>query len=194
MKSETFHHGNLRAALIEAARAVMEETSSSDLSLRDLARRVGVSPMAAYRHFADKEALLRAVADGGFGELVRGMEAALAVGGDPLAQVLEMGRAYVAFARAHPAMFDLMFAAPVPGLGASPDNGTKAFGLLQGAVAACSPPGTSLDRVAAATIRLWSVVHGYSRLALDGRLVASSTTPAFLDEVILPVVETLKRP
>jgi AcrR family transcriptional regulator len=194
MKAETFHHGNLRAALIEAARAVMEETSSSDLSLRDLARRVGVSPMAAYRHFTDKEDLLRAVADLGFADLVQRMEAAQKTHAEPLARVAEMCRAYLAFAQGHPAMFDLMFAAPVLKRGLTPDNCTRAFGSLQSAVAACPAPGTDPGAVAAATIRLWSLVHGYSCLVLAGRLVESSTTPAFLDAVILPVIETLRWP
>ena len=193
MKAEAFHHGNLRAALIEAARAAMEEIPSSDLSLRDLSRRVGVSPMAAYRHFADKDALLRAVADLGFADLLQGMEAALTTPTEPFARVAAMGRAYVAFAKAHPAMFDLMFAAPVLASGPIPDTGVKAFGALQSAVAACADPGTEPGETAAATIRLWSVVHGYSRLALAGRLVEASMTPAFLDAVLLPVIATLRR-
>lgn len=186
MKNEAFHHGNLRAALMAEARGVLAETGRSDVSLRDLARRVGVSPMATYRHFADKDALLAAVAEGGFAELADALEAVGAAAAP--ACVLAMGRAYVAFARAEPALYHLMFAERFGQAPADQPNAGRAFGQLQSAIVACNPAAD-----AAATIRLWSVVHGYCSLLLAGRLVAGSMTVEFLDDVLAPVIQTLQR-
>src|SRR5437016_7879863 len=96
----TYHHGNLRTALLRAAGERLEKQGITALSLREAARRVGVSHNAPYRHFADRETLLAALAAQGFDEL------AAAVASGPPAR---MGEAYVSFALEHPQRFRLMF-------------------------------------------------------------------------------------
>jgi AcrR family transcriptional regulator len=108
-----YHHGNLRAALLAQAEEVIRREGVGALSLRDLARAVGVSHAAPRRHFADKQALLDALAVEGFDRLGHELDAALAgrSGAPFAARVQAMVRAYVAFAAGRPALLDVMFAA-----------------------------------------------------------------------------------
>jgi AcrR family transcriptional regulator len=106
--TRSYHHGNLRAALLEAAERSL---GRGDLSLRELAREVGVSHAAPRRHFADKQALLDALAEDGFERLGRRLDEAMAAAGDSLGEQLgAFARAYVRFATEHGALLDLMFA------------------------------------------------------------------------------------
>jgi len=104
-----YHHGNLRVALLESAEQTLNE--GGELSLRELARQVGVSHAAPRRHFADKQALLDALAEDGFERLGDDLRSALAAA-DPSfeARLLAFGRAYVRFATEHAALLELMFA------------------------------------------------------------------------------------
>ena len=104
-----YHHGNLRAALLESAEQTLNE--GGELSLRELARQVGVSHAAPRRHFAGKQALLDALAEDGFERLGNDLRSSLAAA-DPSfdARLLAFGRAYVRFATEHAALLELMFA------------------------------------------------------------------------------------
>ena len=105
-----FHHGDLRNALITAAKDIVERKGVEAFSLREAARNVGVSANAAYHHFKDKDALLGAVASDGFAELAMQRERARAkVGADPWKQLSAGAKVYVQFAEARPKLFDLMF-------------------------------------------------------------------------------------
>src|SRR4051794_25503289 len=108
VSSRTYHHGNLRAALLAAAEKALAE--GGELSLRAAAREVGVSHAAPRRHFADKQALLDALAEDGFNRLGAVLETAVSGGQDFHARLLAFARAYVAFAIEHAALLDLMFA------------------------------------------------------------------------------------
>lgn len=101
----TYHHGELRPALLRAAAKILESEGREAISLRDLARRAGVSHAAPYRHFADREALFAALAEEGFALLAAELE-----GKPRQAQAV----AYVRFALANPGRFRLMFTRPVP--------------------------------------------------------------------------------
>src|SRR5688572_9314104 len=104
-----YHHGNLRQALVEAGLAHLESAEHGEISLRDLARQVGVSANAVCRQFADKEAVLAALAAEGFRRL-RAAQTAAETSNRDAADVLQAaGRGYVAFARANPALYRLMF-------------------------------------------------------------------------------------
>lgn len=106
-----YHHGNLREALLAAGERALETTGAADLSLRELAREVGVSHAAPRRHFADRQALLDALALNGFEQLGAALDAALAgAGEDFAARLLALARAYVGFATTRPALIELMFA------------------------------------------------------------------------------------
>lgn len=163
-----YHHGDLRSALVDAGLAVLAEAGEpAALSLREAARRVGVSAMAPYRHFADKEALLAAIAAVGFERLAAAQKAS----GDapsPAAALKAQGVAYVAFALENPALFRLMFGAGAPSkanleLGAA---ARASFGHLIAAVANVPSRADQTDRV----LGYWSLVHGLAMLALDGHL------------------------
>ena len=119
--------------------------------------------MAPYRHFSDKGALLRAVAEHGFDLLRRNLEEAdgLATGREAL---IEQGLAYVAFAERHPALFRLMFADHCAS-GAAGELGASAYDVLARRVSVVAP-----DDPIPATLACWAIVHGLATLSLDGRI------------------------
>jgi AcrR family transcriptional regulator len=132
-----YHHGNLREALLDAGERALESGGATNLSLRELARAVGVSHAAPRRHFADKQALLDALALAGFERLGTSLDAAAAGGDDFPARLLSLARAYVGFATAHPALIELMFASKHEA-GAPPElarAGERAFAPALQAVA-----------------------------------------------------------
>lgn len=172
MTSKPYHHGNLASTLVELARALIESDGADALTVRMVAQRAGVSAAALYRHFADKDSLLRAVAASGFVSL--NARFAQARDGLPAREGLTaLGLAYVDFALAHPNLHQVMFGRHAP---ASPVDGAgMAFASLVEAVAACVPPDTPPPDVTAAAIALWSLVHGYATLRRDGQLAPPLT-------------------
>jgi AcrR family transcriptional regulator len=167
-----YHHGDLRAALIEAGVALLREVGPASLSLRAAAREAGVSAMAPYRHFADKNDLLAAVAAHGFGLFGAALAAAAqarAEAGDALSA---QGVAYVRFATAEPALFRLMFGPVIggeAGLEALKGAGAPAFEQLRAGVAAAMP-GLEPERREDFVLACWSIVHGLSCLLVDGKI------------------------
>ena len=149
---------HLRDTLLDHAIAMLEG-GEAEPGIRALARAAGVSAMAPYRHFADKAALLAAVAERGFAMLRAALAQADAHGSDA-ERLVAQGQAYVAFALAHPALFRTMFVcgAPAP---EQPD--APAFAILTQRVAALAPAA-----VPEATLGCWAIVHGLATLALDG--------------------------
>lgn len=178
---KAYHHGDLREALLTAALAILEEGGdAAALSLREAARRAGVSAMAPYRHFVDKDALLAAIATIGFeklGEALRAAEAAADGGDRPRTPLDAQGVAYVAFACRHPALFRLMFGAAAPAkTGGLADTAAQTFNVLADRVAQMVPPGVSADVALAA----WALVHGLAMLAVDGQLAHFGEAPEVL--------------
>src|ERR1700761_521374 len=111
MSERPYHHGNLRSALLDAAERTVRERGVGELSLRELARDVGVSHGAPRRHFPDRQALLDALAESGFERLGRELRAALDGAGDKFEERLHAtGAAYIRFATEDPALLELMFA------------------------------------------------------------------------------------
>src|SRR5579863_6646587 len=115
MRRRPYHHGNLREALLQGAVRVIAEVGPAAFTLREVARRAGVSHNAPYRHFRDKDALLAAVATEGYRELTRAMREAANLKSDPLEKLKQSGLAYVAFALRRPEHFTAMFDAPASG-------------------------------------------------------------------------------
>ncbi|GAA2772251.1 TetR/AcrR family transcriptional regulator [Streptomyces showdoensis] len=166
----SYHHGDLRAACLRAARELLEEDGGGALSLRAVARRAGVSATAPYRHFADREALVSAVAVQGYGELATCLTAAHPAPRAP-EDLAEIGVAYVRFALEHPAVFRAMFAEPCDPADAERAAATTAVReYVQGLVGDVFP---DADPEALAT-GVWAVVHGLAFLHLDGKLDAST--------------------
>ncbi len=148
------------------ARKLLERDGLEALTLRAAAREAGVSHMAPYRHFKDKDELLAAVAEQGFRELTAYMDGATASGGGRLAS----GVAYVSFALDNPALYRLMFGAGLASLATSPGllaAGAEAFQRCLDASGAGGPAAGD-DETPAAAIALWSAVHGLASLAIDG--------------------------
>lgn len=163
----TYHHGDLRAALLTAARNLLDEGGVPAVSLREVARRAGVTPAACYRHFADKEALLTALAVQGFEEFAHALKGASEGASEPFA---EMGIAYVAFAVQRPGMFRLMFGPAVADRSRSPELMAAIAGstrLFESGVKS-SKHVAPADPVGA--LRAWATVHGLATLAIDGML------------------------
>jgi AcrR family transcriptional regulator len=170
-----YHHGSLRDALIAAGMAALEGAGGLDISLRELARTVGVSPAAVYRHFPNKDALLGALARDGLVMLGSAQRAAYDAAGGGARGFVETGRAYVRFALAHPALFRLVFAHGDP----APDKSDPASQLLHDAtVELTGADGPDAERLA---LQAWSLGHGIAMLMLDKRLKADD---ALIDRLI----------
>ncbi len=184
-KKQRYHHGDLRPALIAAARTLVEESGVGAVSLRETARRVGVSAPATYRHFANKNALLAAVAAEGFRDLGAALAAASRSERDPLSA---MGMAYVRFALSRRGVFRLMFGpemakrASFPELKSAAD---QAFQWLQGGMQA---RGRVAQDSHLAAIAPWALVHGLAQLFLDGVL------PETQAEAITAAITASRRP
>ncbi|MBD2186248.1 TetR/AcrR family transcriptional regulator [Aerosakkonema funiforme] len=193
---KTYHHGDLRQALVDEAIALIAEKDVSSLSLREVARRIGVSHTASYRHFEDKEALLAAVAQEGFMGLTKALNTALAVAESHSLRRLEaIGVGYVQYAIAHPSHYRVMFGA----YRGNPDKyplleeaGKEAFGVLVNAIEAGQIAGTirSGESRQLAWVA-WSLVHGLAMLLMDGQLSLCNTKE--VESLATFVTETLVR-
>lgn len=154
---------SLRDRLVGHALALLE-AGERDVSLRAVARAAGVSAMAPYRHFADKSALMAAVAREGFLQLYQSALAADRSVPDPRGALVAQGMAYIAFARGHPALFRLMFADGA-GMVLSREDSGDAYDLLRRRAIEIAP-----SKADAVTLGCWGIVHGLATLALDGRI------------------------
>ncbi|TAL17808.1 MAG: TetR/AcrR family transcriptional regulator [Aquabacterium sp.] len=186
-EAPSYHHGNLRAALVEAGLAALESSGNSELSLRELARQVGVSSNAAYRHFADKEALLVALAAEGFRRFAASLGQAAMQEAWPGEAFRAAGLAYVRFARANPGLFRLMFGRFASGhRDADLDQASlQAFAGLQNLVASTSGLQPDDPRALQRAMLAWSVVHGLSHLAMDGQLDSFTDDVEAMIEAVL---------
>ncbi|UFN45066.1 TetR/AcrR family transcriptional regulator [Nocardioides okcheonensis] len=200
MTTARYHHGNLRAALVEAGVAAVRESGPDGVALRDLARRVGVSHNAAYRHFADRDELMGEIAGAGMAALgEEGRERLAGVGEtDPVLRarlrLRELGRGYVAFARRERGLFRVAFA-DHPSL-----EGTQAMDVEAEAASGESPFGqlvACLDEMEAAGFlassarpgaeyTCWAAVHGLAMLLLEGPLqrLPDDAAASIVEEVL----------
>lgn len=173
-----YHHGSLREALIDAGMAALEGASGLDLSLRELARKVGVSPTAVYRHFPNKDALLAALAHEGLVKLGNAQRAAYDAAGGGMDGFVATGRAYVRFALAHPALFRLVFAHGDPAHLPTNKSDPASQLLHDSTVELTGGDGAGADRLA---LQAWSLAHGIAMLMLDKRLPSDE---ALIDRLI----------
>jgi len=167
--------GELRARLIDEAGRILETQGLEAITLRAVAAAAGVSHMAPYRHFADKDSLLAAVAERGFRALSADMQAAAGAERDMPARLRAFGSAYLGFARRRPALYRLMFGPVLAGKPQSPafaQAGGEAFAYCADAVAAIlrQRGDVSETEPQALAIATWSLVHGLAMLLIDGRL------------------------
>ena len=177
-----YHHGHLRSALLDAALQLLTEQGLAGLTLRAVARQVGVSEAAPYHHFVSKAALVEALVVQSLQQLAEALqEAVLTTAGSPLDRLVEMGVAYVRFALEHRASFQILYRpelrqmsrlpSEADGMAHSPIDraGQAAYQVILDAIVACQQaeevvPGDPLPLVLTA----WATVHGLAQLLLDG--------------------------
>jgi AcrR family transcriptional regulator len=170
---DRYHHGDLRAALIRAADEILAEQGLEGFSLREAARRAGVSPAAPTHHFGGSAGLLSEVAALGFDALTAHLQ--VRADANPTRRLRTQAIGYVRFALAHPGRFQLMFRKDLvseehDGL---QQAAARALAQLEASIRAIRaiPRDRPLDAQArAALLAAWSLVHGFAHLALDGKL------------------------
>jgi AcrR family transcriptional regulator len=181
----TYHHGDLRASCMSAAMELLEEGDGAGLSLRAVARRAGVSPAAPYRHYADREALVSAVAARGYRELAERLAAAHPAPAT-LRQLTSAAVAYVQFALERPALFRIMFGEPCDRDNDERAAETAAVTLYLREIVGRVFPRADAEAIATA---IWALVHGLAFLHLDGKLDAS--TPSAVAGRVRAAIEAL---
>jgi AcrR family transcriptional regulator len=199
-KRASYHHGDLRAALLRAGEDLLGEAGTAGFSLREVARRVGVSHAAPAHHFGDAQGLLSTLATEGFRRLLAAMRLRQHdAGDDPGERLMASGLGYVDCARASPALFRLMFgderiAAPGPDLAQA---GDAAFQHLCSDVERLLGRSPSTDAVAMArVVAAWSLVHGFVTLLHSGHMPHVQALPpaqqeAFFRSALAPLLDPL---
>jgi AcrR family transcriptional regulator len=174
-----YHHGDLRQALVDASLQLIAQEGFGALTLREVARRAGVTHAAPYRHFADKEELLVAVAEEGFRAMAARMKERMARYRSPEERLRECGVAYVLFAVEHPAHFRVMFGPHFtkPLKPAPPGSEADSFGLLVSCLGEMQrAENLRSGELPELALQCWSLVHGLASLLVDGLLESSELT------------------
>jgi AcrR family transcriptional regulator len=197
-----YHHGDLRRVIVKAALEILRETQSLEFSLRELARRAGVSHNAPYKHFADKRELLAAISAAGFEMLTTRMASETARLSDPREQLFAMLRAYIDHGVENPALYSLMFGGYLGG----PDHSRPAIELVEAektkALLACVISTGGLGRaiphtrrnerkIAGAILACWSLVHGLTLLLADGLVGPKKKAGALGDSLVQGMLDGL---
>lgn len=199
MIKNAYHHGDLKNALIKAGAELLVEEGAKSLTLRKVAARVGVSHSAPYAHFPDKEALIAAITTEGFQQLYDRIEATLLATQDRPAELLmEVACAYVQFAQELPAYYKLMFSGVLEHEQAFPDfvRISKAnFQLLIDLVHRCQDSGVlPAGQADVLAVSVWSLVHGFTSLLLEGQIshtiLERHPLKELIQKVFAPVLES----
>ena len=169
-----YHHGNLKEALIEAAMRLVSEKGPAGFTFADAARAAGVSPAAPYRHFRDRDELLASLAQRGFEEFEQTLVAAWDEGRpDALTAFGRVGRAYLSFARTHPAYYSAMFESGLSndrdaGLATAGDRAFAVIKLAAERLVLLSPPEKVRPPALMVALHMWSLAHGIASLFSRG--------------------------
>ena len=197
-----YHHGDLRRAIVQAALEILRETQSLEFSLRELARRAGVSHNAPYKHFADKRELLTAISAAGFELLTKRMASESADFRSPREQLFAMLRAYIAHGVENPALYSLMFGGYLGG----PDRSRPASEMAEaekakrllaevivaGGLGRAIPDISRNERkIAGAILACWSLVHGLTLLLADGLVGPKKKSGALGDRLLQGMLDGL---
>ncbi len=193
-----YHHGNVPAAVVEAALELIEEQGVEAFTLREAARRIGVTHAAVYRHYADKRALLAAIAETGFHQLADGMERSVArVGDDPLLRLEAILVAYLRFALENQARYLVMFGPRLNADGKFPqleEAVMRALRALREPIDRGLREGLIAGRDARTVgFSAWSLSHGYAMLLLNGRIYTKGPKESekFFRELVRPLLAGL---
>jgi len=194
--AKPYHHGDLREEILCAARRLLEENNIASLSMRAVAKEVGVSHTAPYRHFKDKESLLAGVAGLGFGEMISQLSEAVELHpGDPASQLEEAGHRYMKLVMENPQCTQLMFGNILPCDDTYPDlveSGDSAFDSVKSII----EEGQSLGVFKAGDVELlaltaWSAIHGLSLLFISGHVEGAVSLPTDIRILTAAVTATI---
>ena len=190
--TDAYHHGDLREALLAAARDALQTTPPEEITLKALAMRLGVSQPAPYRHFASREALLQEVTAEGFRRFTLALREAerKAAPGTGMERSFQ---AYVRFGLENRGVYRLMFASQIR-RGCAPDHALAeaaagAFDVLLESVGAHAPP----ERTRAVAVWIWSTLHGVVMLESEGLLAGPTEGGLSTDEVLAELAEAVRR-
>jgi AcrR family transcriptional regulator len=171
--TKTVSKDDVRAGILQASLALMNEGGLGALSMREVARRAGVSHQAPYHYFADRETILAELAGEGFDQLNDYMVSALGHARDRVGRARAIGEAYVRFALNHPEVFKLMFRCEMCDLSRYPEAKAKAdraFNIVVEVVGASGTSANKSDPDLVPVIAAWSMAHGLATLLLEGKL------------------------
>lgn len=185
-----YHHGDLKNALIQAGVEILTAEGLPALSLRKVAKRVGVSHAAPYAHFPDKQALIAAIAAEGYKKLVDQISQIIEEqADDPLAQLLEAAWAYIEFAKSEPGYFKLSFSGTVEQEQNYPDyveQTQKGFALVVRIIQACQQDRILKNvNVELMSIAIWGSIHGLAELTLGNQLPTAVLAKFSLREMLI---------
>jgi AcrR family transcriptional regulator len=197
-----YHHGDLHRAIVNAALEVLSETQSTEFSLRELARRAGVTHNAPYKHFADKRELLAAVSAVGFDLLAQRLTAAMQDHTGPRPRLFAIARDYVRHGVENPALYRLMFGGyltgpaddrpPIEIAAAEKTKALLAEAIAQGALGRPVPRTSRNERkIAAAILIFWSLMHGLTLLLVDRLVGPRRKTDELTESVLQAMLEGL---
>jgi AcrR family transcriptional regulator len=198
MSAQKYHHGDLKNALIKAGVEILSKEGIGALSLRKVAQRAGVSHAAPYSHFTDKQALIAAISTEGYRVLYDKLEVTIQrYDGDPLRQLVEAAWAYTRFALDDPDHFKITLSGVVEKEKEYPafvEVSQKSFGLVVQVVESCQAagildPGPS-DAVA---VSVWSLVHGFVSLLLEGQISHTITGRMSAREMLIFALNRVTR-
>lgn len=187
-----YHHGHLRQALVDQALITIRDRGVEALTLREVGAKLRVSRTALYRHFADKNALLAAVATEGFRTFRDALVDGWTRGGHGRVGLETMGESYVQFALAHPSHYRVMFGGFVSKVACDPNlevEAGSAFGVLVDAIVELQQQGlVRYGDSQALAVFVWASTHGIAMLAIDGQL---SWPGASVDALVKSTIVTM---
>ena len=192
----TYHHGNLKNALIQAGIEILAEEGVTGLSLRRVAKRAGVSHTAPYSHFADKQALVAAISTEGYRKLFEQLTLAeLEFGSDPLKKLVEVAWCYVQFAVNDPAHFKITFSGVIEKEKDYPafvDISQQSFAFIVEMVTECQS--ASILRAGPSdliAVHLWGAIHGFATLLIEDQLSSAVIETYALRKMLISMLNLM---